>query len=194
MSLAFPRQRARRLGVRDGQSATLTVIQRFGGALNLNIHFQTLVLDGVFNTSGPEGVRFHPTPPPSNAEVARLLTTIRARIPRRLGRRGLGPIRRDCGPVQASKPGPASPNCAGQDDDVIETFSQVRGPFSMLLHSPGLAQHVLGIVNYYRSDSVVEQKLRWPSWWRRASAKAPTYGPPRPRPPGAPACARRRST
>ena len=57
--LAFQRQRARRLGVRDGQSGTLTVIQRFGGALNLNIHFHTLVLDGVFTTAGPEGVRFY---------------------------------------------------------------------------------------------------------------------------------------
>jgi Putative transposase/Transposase zinc-binding domain len=89
--LAFQRQRARRLGVRDGQSGTLTVIQRFGGALNLNIHFHTLVLDGVFTTAGPEGVRFYPTPPPTDAEVARLLTTIRARILRRLRRRGLSP-------------------------------------------------------------------------------------------------------
>ena len=45
-------------------------------------------------------------------------------------------------------------------DGVIQTFGQVRGPFSMLLHSPKLAQHVLGIVNFYRSDSVVDQKLR----------------------------------
>jgi 4-carboxymuconolactone decarboxylase len=45
-------------------------------------------------------------------------------------------------------------------DGVVETFGGVRGPFSMLLHSPKLAQHVLGIVNFYRSDSVVEQKLR----------------------------------
>jgi len=45
-------------------------------------------------------------------------------------------------------------------DGVIETFGQVRGPFSMLLHSPKLARQVLGIVNFYRSDTVVEQKLR----------------------------------
>ena len=45
-------------------------------------------------------------------------------------------------------------------DGVIETFGGVRGPFSMLLHSPKLARHVLGIVNFYRTDSVVEQKLR----------------------------------
>ena len=45
-------------------------------------------------------------------------------------------------------------------DGVVQTFGQVRGPFSMLLHSPKLAQHVLDIVNFYRSDTVVEQKLR----------------------------------
>jgi 4-carboxymuconolactone decarboxylase len=45
-------------------------------------------------------------------------------------------------------------------DGVIETFGGVRGPFSMLLHSPKLARHVLGIVNFYRNDSVVEGKLR----------------------------------
>ena len=32
--------------------------------------------------------------------------------------------------------------------------------YRMLLHSPGLARHVLGIVNFFRNDSVVEQKLR----------------------------------
>jgi len=30
----------------------VTVIQRFGGALNLNIHFHTLLFDGVFNAPG----------------------------------------------------------------------------------------------------------------------------------------------
>jgi len=34
--LGFQRQRALRLGVPDGRSGSLTVIQRFGGALNLN--------------------------------------------------------------------------------------------------------------------------------------------------------------
>ena len=39
--------------VRDGQTGTVIVIQRFGSGLQLNIHFHTLVLDGVF--SGPSG-------------------------------------------------------------------------------------------------------------------------------------------
>lgn len=45
-------------------------------------------------------------------------------------------------------------------DGVIQTFGQVRGPFSMLLHSPKLAVHVLGIVNFFRDASIVEPKLR----------------------------------
>ena len=45
-------------------------------------------------------------------------------------------------------------------DGVLKTFGQVRGPFSMLLHSPELAERILSIVNFYRDSSVVEQKLR----------------------------------
>jgi hypothetical protein len=42
----FYRARGRRLGVRGGRTGSVTVIQRFGGALNLNVHFHTLVPDG----------------------------------------------------------------------------------------------------------------------------------------------------
>ena len=54
------------------QCGAVTFVQRFGGALNLNIHFHCLVLDGVY-AAGPKGkLRFHPLPPPSDAEVARV--------------------------------------------------------------------------------------------------------------------------
>lgn len=45
-------------------------------------------------------------------------------------------------------------------DQVIEVFGGVRGPFSMLLHSPALAERVLELVKFYRADSVVEGTLR----------------------------------
>jgi len=45
-------------------------------------------------------------------------------------------------------------------DNVIKTFGQVRGPFSMLLHSPKLADHLLSLVNFYRDGSIVDGKLR----------------------------------
>jgi hypothetical protein len=34
--LGFQRQQARRRGIRDGHAGSVTVIQRFGGGLNLN--------------------------------------------------------------------------------------------------------------------------------------------------------------
>jgi 4-carboxymuconolactone decarboxylase len=45
-------------------------------------------------------------------------------------------------------------------DDVLKVFGNVRGPFSMMLHSPNLAARVLQLVTFFRDDSVVEAKLR----------------------------------
>jgi 4-carboxymuconolactone decarboxylase len=45
-------------------------------------------------------------------------------------------------------------------DAVLEVFGSIRGPFSMLLHSPDLAGRVLELVKFYRTESVVEPKLR----------------------------------
>ena len=45
-------------------------------------------------------------------------------------------------------------------DGVLQVFGQVRGPFSMLLHSPRLAEGMLNLVNFWRSDSVVAPKDR----------------------------------
>ena len=58
----------------------------------LNIYFHTLMLDGVFSLAADGGaVQFLVMPLPTDEEVARLLTAIRARILRLLTRRGLGP-------------------------------------------------------------------------------------------------------
>jgi 4-carboxymuconolactone decarboxylase len=44
---------------------------------------------------------------------------------------------------------------------VLQVFGQIRGPFSMLLHSPKLAQRMLNLGNFFRSnDSVVAPKDR----------------------------------
>ena len=43
------RRRVRRQwGIRTEQCGAVTFIQRFGSALNLNVHFHTLVLDGAY--------------------------------------------------------------------------------------------------------------------------------------------------
>ncbi len=48
----------------------------------------------------------------------------------------------------------------GVVDEVVKVFGQVRGPFSIMLHSPDLAHRVLPLVTFFREDSVVEPKLR----------------------------------
>ncbi len=62
----FYRRRARRSGVTDAETGAVTAIQRFGSGINLNIHFHTLCLDGVFTRDG-NAWRFVAAPPPTRA-------------------------------------------------------------------------------------------------------------------------------
>ena len=45
-------------------------------------------------------------------------------------------------------------------EGVLKVFNQVRGPFSMLLHSPELAEQMLNLGNFYREKSIVAPKDR----------------------------------
>jgi hypothetical protein len=63
--LGFERRRAGRRGIRGGRGGAVTAIQRFGSALNLNVHFHTLAIQGVFVDDGCGGLRFVPNPAPS---------------------------------------------------------------------------------------------------------------------------------
>jgi len=83
------RSRAERSTAAHG--GTVTFVQRFGGALNLNVHFHTLALDGVYRTPGEDRtLRFHPTPPPSAEELEGVLNRVVRGIARAIARRGLG--------------------------------------------------------------------------------------------------------
>ena len=82
---------ARERGIEGGQTGMVTALQRAGGALNTNVHFHTLVLDGVFTEAPGGALAFHPAPAPTDAEVAAALTTIRQRVQRLLVRHGLEP-------------------------------------------------------------------------------------------------------
>jgi hypothetical protein len=72
-------------GARTG---AVTLIQRFGSALNLNVHLHMLFLDGAyrFSTTRPT---FHRARPPAGEELNDLLDTLSRRIVRVLERRGL---------------------------------------------------------------------------------------------------------
>jgi 4-carboxymuconolactone decarboxylase len=45
-------------------------------------------------------------------------------------------------------------------DQVLEVFGRVRGPFSVLLHSPALAERLLPMVPFNREMTVVDAPLR----------------------------------
>jgi hypothetical protein len=87
--LGWYRRCGRRSGVVHGQSGTVTVVQRFGSGLELNVHFHTLALDGLFASGADGTLRFHRLAPPADADVARLVAAIARRIGRLLARRGL---------------------------------------------------------------------------------------------------------
>jgi hypothetical protein len=89
--LGFQRHRARGHGIRDGRSGCVTVIQRFGGGLNLNLHFHTLLFDGVFFEGQEGALEFRSLPPPTEDDVGVVLARIAARVLRLLKRRGLDP-------------------------------------------------------------------------------------------------------
>lgn len=71
-----------------GQTGAVTLIQRFGSALNLNIHFHMLCLDGAYVMEHGRP-RFRRVPPPTPAELDAVLKVITDRLARHLERRGL---------------------------------------------------------------------------------------------------------
>ena len=85
------RRRARRtLHVRKAYCGAVTFLQRSGGSINLNPHYHSLILDGVYLSSVPyEAPRFHPLPPPTDQEIARITAAIARRVEKLLVRKGL---------------------------------------------------------------------------------------------------------
>ena len=62
-------------------------------------------------------------------------------------------------PITAKSALPAEHHAAA--DAVVNVFGHIRGPFSMLLHSPELAMRLLPMVTFVRQDSIVEPGLRF---------------------------------
>jgi ribosomal protein S27E len=76
------------------QTSSVTLIQRFGrsgdpGALNLNVHFHMLFLDGVYAKNKYGKAIFQWTNAPTQEEPAQLVHTISHRIARYLERQGI---------------------------------------------------------------------------------------------------------
>ena len=72
-----------------GQTGSVTLIQRFGSALNLNVHYHVLFLDGAYAEDDYGKQRFHRVKAPSHDELNTLVHTLSHRIARCLEKRGV---------------------------------------------------------------------------------------------------------
>jgi hypothetical protein len=114
------RRRARKIfPMRKAYCGAVTFLQRSGGSINLNPHFHSLLLDGVYVSFLPyEAPRFRPLPPPTDEEVARITATIARRVAKLLVREG--PLGEDA---------PADPDPLEADETLLPQLysASVRG-------------------------------------------------------------------
>jgi hypothetical protein len=76
-----------------GYTGSVTLIRRFGSALNLNAHFHMIFVDGVYVTEGSGAPVFRAVRSPDAGELQALVQQMAERIGRLLEKRGL--IERD---------------------------------------------------------------------------------------------------
>lgn len=80
------RNQGKLLGIKESQGGSVTFLQRFGSALNLNPHFHSLVLDGIFNG---KNATFHEAPPLRDEDVKSIVETTAHRVIRLFERQGV---------------------------------------------------------------------------------------------------------
>jgi hypothetical protein len=84
---SFYKKRAKKSHLKDPKVGAISVIQRFGGALNLNVHFHTLFMDGVYYQND-QGEQVFREIVPSDQDVADLVKKAQKRINRAFYNRG----------------------------------------------------------------------------------------------------------
>jgi hypothetical protein len=71
------------------QTIIVTLIQRFGSVLNLNIHLHMIALDGVYAVGKSDQTKFHRVKAPNQTELRTLLNRVIQRVVRKLEREDL---------------------------------------------------------------------------------------------------------
>jgi hypothetical protein len=85
---SYLRKKAARQGLRASiEPGAVTLIQRFGGSLNLNVHYHMLFLEGGYYQTR-RGLKFWRSGPPSDEDIQVLVTTIAQRVIRLLKKKG----------------------------------------------------------------------------------------------------------
>jgi hypothetical protein len=84
------RRTAREQGIRGGRTGSVTVAQRFGSALNLNLHLHSIFLDGVYHRRTPTSTPvFVASPELDDQAVASVLDQVRRKVAQVFVARGL---------------------------------------------------------------------------------------------------------
>jgi hypothetical protein len=86
--------KAEERGIKSPVTGGVTFVQRFGSALNLNVHFHTVAIDGVYSVAGPEPVFFQ-LPGPTDEEVEGIVGAVANVIMKELSARGYLPSEGD---------------------------------------------------------------------------------------------------
>ena len=66
---------ARRAGLQGSKTGAITMVQRFGSSVNLNIHFHSLLPDGVF-VKKQDSIEFHSLPKPTEEQMLKICIRI----------------------------------------------------------------------------------------------------------------------
>ncbi len=155
------RRRAEQLlSLRSSQCGAVTFVQRFGDALNANVHFHSMVIDGVYAPGANGRPRFHQLPAPEDQEVLHLTALVNQRVRSLLVRRGLG---------TAAEPQQADP-LAQDDPGIAALLASSVGSRIAVGSNAATASYAWEI----RSIQMVSLPSRAPARpWSRASACTP---------------------
>jgi len=116
------------------RTGVVTLIQRFGSALNLNVHLHMIILDGVY-TMEHNQPRFHRVNAPARQHLDKLLNRIIARVMRRLIKDGLL--------VQDQK----QPWLDFEETDIIDTLHAASIRYRVAI-GPGAGSRTLTLKNH----------------------------------------------
>jgi hypothetical protein len=84
----FIKKKAKKKGLRASvQPGAVTLIQRFGGRLNLNVHYHMLFLEGGYYQTF-QGPRYWWVDPPVDEEICSMVATLASRVVRFLKKQG----------------------------------------------------------------------------------------------------------
>ena len=97
---------------RKNRSGSIAFVQRFGSALNLNVHFHLLQIEGLYEPRTTGRPKFRKGKPPANKDIEFLVAKISMRVVRLLRRTGhlqeLSPDEAACDPLFEEDPTYAS--------------------------------------------------------------------------------------